>query len=117
MNVHEQINASYQRGIEVGGGSVSVAPIEDVLEGLDASWDVQCEMSSHEWRGEGPAEWVMFFSCCPKDGSPYILACTTCKDHKLSYPALYCDVRAGGCGQVFVPGSRAYSRIEPLNKS
>lgn len=89
-----------------------------VIAHLDDEWDLPCESIGHAQRGSGPAKWVMWFACCPRDnGSPYLLACDACKDFKLSYPALVCKTDEGGCGQVFTPGSLAYRLIEPLNKS
>lgn len=83
---------------------------------LDEEWDIPCEVSSHEVKGTGPAAWVMWFSCCPLRGA-FILACDGCKEHKLNYPIIRCLGRDGGCGEVYIPGSKAYRLIEPLSRS
>lgn len=83
---------------------------------LDESWDIPCEASTHGERGSGPAAWIMWFACCPVTGRPYLLACTACKDFKLSYPVIRCREPDGGCGKVYTPGSTAYRYIEPLDK-
>lgn len=88
------------------------------LEALDQEWDIACEVSLHDDLGSGAAEYVMWYSCCPLKGSPYILACPSCKDAKLATRVISCrDAATGeGCGAIFDPGSKAYRLIEPLNR-
>lgn len=93
-------------------------PVEtiDVATSEAMDWDIACERGVRPGphlaacRGEGKAEWVLYFTCgCPP---AHVLYCTACKDACVERDWCFCEI----CGTTFTPASTAYCLIEPLNR-
>ena len=85
----------------------------DLLIQQDIERAIPCEAKAHfeVTSADLPAKWVMWFTCCLEDGSPYVLTCDDCMQFKL-HAVLQCAT----CGTIYNPGALAYRYIEPLNR-
>lgn len=86
---------------------------EWLILALDEEHDIPCELGPVADGCDNKAEWIMFRAphACHCKSRPPGLACTRCKDYRMSQEgAVVCR----DCGQHIAPARMAYSRVESL---
>lgn len=86
------------------------------LTGLAMQFQPPCEFEGVMRDGPGScpnvAEWILFREPCCIGAPNHALACTRCKERRLTGKI---SVQCHTCGMTWMPANLAYTRIEPLN--
>lgn len=82
-----------------------------VFTELDQAMAPPCELGGYDGGCPNPARWVMWLEPCCSEELVFRLACSQCKNSRMTSEA---GVVCGRCKHVTEPARYAYARIESL---